>query len=80
MKSFGVCCCFRYLGTKLYNYTFPRWKDANKDVMITFGFQHKVLGQTIPESFSHNDIVVFVHLFMLWANFNKWVTASIKNT
>ena len=37
---------------KLYNDTFSWWKDANKDFMITFGFQHKILGQIIPESFS----------------------------
>ena len=46
------CCCFRYLGNKLYNDTFPWWKDANKDFMITFGFQHKILGQITPEMFS----------------------------
>ena len=41
------------MGNKLYNDTFPWWKDANKDFMVTFGFQHKILGQNIPESFSH---------------------------
>ena len=46
---FFVCVC---LGNKLYNDTFPWLKDANKDFMITFGFQHKILGQIIPESFS----------------------------
>ena len=40
-------------GIWAFNDTFPLRKDANKDFMITFGFQHKILGQIIPESFSH---------------------------
>ena len=46
---------FSVLGNKLYNDTFPWWKDTNEDFMITFSFQHKILGQIIPEtqSFSH---------------------------
>ena len=35
----------------LYKDMFPWRKDANKDFMITSGFQHKILGQIIPESF-----------------------------
>ena len=41
------------MGNKLSNDTFPWWKDASKDFMITFGFQNKILGQIILESFSH---------------------------
>ena len=59
LLMYFVCvwyCCyrFRHLGNKLNNDTFPWWKDANKDFMITFGFQHKILGQIIHgRKFSH---------------------------
>ena len=35
---FFVCCCFRYLANKLYNDTFPWWKDANLRTNYTWKF------------------------------------------
>ena len=46
---------------------FPWWKDANKDFMITFGFQLKILGQV--------SLIILINGFCINEKYliGKWV-------